>query len=360
MHQPDFVLIMAGGVGASFWPLSSKYCPKQFLDILGTGQTMLQQTYNRFCKMVPKENIYVITCQNYTGIVEDQLPVLPRGNILSEPLRRNTAACIIYACFKLMKRNPGATLLVTPADHQILNEEEFQRVCEKGSQFVKHRDALVTLGIKPTYASTGYGYIQKYHEEVELNIYPVRQYIEKPYLELAKSFAKNDNFLWNSGIFIWKIKDILKACSNYMPGLYNLFEETRDIMDTPDEHEHLKEIYEKCQNISIDFGIMEKADNVFIIPASFEWCDLGTWSSAWENMEKDYQSNAVTGKNVMVIESARCVVHTYPDKIVVIEGLEDYIVADTKDGLLICRKEKEKEVRNYIAELKRNREEVKL
>jgi mannose-1-phosphate guanylyltransferase len=347
---------MAGGVGASFWPLSSKHCPKQFLDVMGTGQTMLQQTYNRFCKMVPKENIYVTTFQNYTSVVEDQLPVLPKENIISEPLRKNTAPCIVYTCFKLMKKNPGATLLVTPADHQILNEEEFQRVCEKGSQFVMHRDALVTLGIKPTYASTGYGYIQKYHHEVESDIYPVRQYIEKPYLELAKNFIKNDNFLWNSGIFIWKIKDILKACKVYLPDLFNLFDNVSDNMYTMHEEECLKEVYEKCQNISIDFGIMEKADNVFIIPSSFEWCDLGTWSSAWENMEKDYQLNAVTGKNVVVIESARCVVHANPEKIVIVEGLEGYIVVDTKDGLLICRKEREKEVRNYIAEIKKTKE----
>lgn len=353
MQYPDFVLIMAGGVGGSFWPLSSKGYPKQFLDILGTGETMLQQTFHRFAKMVPVEKIHVITFRNYVGIVEAQLPGLPKDNIIGEPLSRNTAPCIVYACFKLMKKNPGATLLVSPADHQIENEHEFHTVCEKATEFILRNNALLTLGMKPTHASTGYGYVQKHPQEFEPNVYPVKQYIEKPYLELAKNFIKNENFLWNSGIFIWKIKDIIKACEDFLPALFSLFNRALDVMGTRDEYLYLEKVYSACPDISIDFGIMEKAANVFIIPAFFKWCDMGTWGNAWEHMEKDCLSNAVSGKNVRVIDSSGCVVHTAPGKIVIIEGLTDYIVADTKDGLLICRKEKEKSVKNFLTDIKR-------
>jgi mannose-1-phosphate guanylyltransferase len=356
MHYPDFVLIMAGGVNASFWPLSNKGYPRQFLDILGTGETMLQQTFSRFSKMVPVEKIHVITFRNYVSIVEAQLPDLPRANIIGEPLSKNTAPCIVYACFKLMKKNPGATLLVSPADHQIENEDEFQKVCRKGTEFILRNNALLTLGMKPTYPSTGYGYVQKHPQEFEPNVYQVKQYIEKPYLELAKNFIKNDNYLWNSGIFIWKIKDVIKACEDFLPALFALFTGVLHVMDTQDEYIYLDKVYAACQDISIDFGIMEKATNVFIIPAFFKWCDLGTWGNAWEHMEKDYLSNAISSNNVVVIDSSGCVIHTSPDKIVVIEGLNDYIVADTIDGLLICRKENEKAVKNILSDIKRMEE----
>lgn len=351
MATPTYVLIMAGGIGSRFWPLSSTERPKQFLDILGTGQTLLQQTFNRFARMVPAENIYIITSGAYVPIVQEQLPLIPAQNIVAEPMRKNTAPCIAYICFKLVQDNPEASLIVAPADHQILDEAEFVNVCNRAIRFVETREALVTLGIQPTHPSTGYGYIQKQPMAVDSFIYPVKQYIEKPYLELAKSFLKNEEFLWNSGIFIWKIKDVLKAYATHLPDLYALFNASAGAMNTAAESEAVNAIYALCPNVSVDVGIMEKSDKVFIIPASFEWSDLGTWNSAWENMPKDYRWNAVAGKDVKIIDSANCVVHTSPGKTVIIQGLDDYIVADTEKGLLICRKDKEQEIREYVAEI---------
>jgi mannose-1-phosphate guanylyltransferase len=342
---------MAGGIGSRFWPLSSTERPKQFLDILGTGQTLLQQTFKRFARMVPVENIYVVTSGDYGSIVHEQLPQLPPQNIVAEPMRKNTAPCIAYICFKLIKDHPEASLVVAPADHQILDEEEFVAVCQRATRFVETHEALVTLGIQPTHPSTGYGYIQKHSIAVDSFVYPVKQYIEKPYLELAKSFLKNEDFLWNSGIFIWKISDVLKAYAAYLPELYNLFHESSGAMNTEAESDAVNALYGRCENVSIDVGIMEKSDKVFIIPSSFEWSDLGTWNSAWENMPKDYRWNAVAGKNVKIIDSANCVVHSPPGKIVIIQGLDDYIVADTEKGLLICRKDKEQEIKEYLAEI---------
>jgi mannose-1-phosphate guanylyltransferase len=344
---------MAGGIGSRFWPLSSTERPKQFLDILGTGQTLVQQTFNRFARMVPIENIYIITSGSYVSIVKEQLPQLPEQNIIAEPMRKNTAPCIAYICFKLVSDYPDASLVVAPADHQILDEDGFIGVCNRAIRFVETREALVTLGIQPTHPSTGYGYIQKQPMAVDSFIYPVKQYIEKPYLELAKSFLKNEEFLWNSGIFIWKISDVLKAYATYLPELYNLFKESSGAMNTDAESGAVETLYALCPNISIDVGIMEKSDKVFIIPSSFEWSDLGTWNSAWENMPKDYRWNAVAGKNVKIMDSANCVIHTPPGKMVIIQGLDDYIVADTEKGLLICRKDKEQELKEYVAEITR-------
>jgi mannose-1-phosphate guanylyltransferase len=354
-EQNIYVAIMAGGIGSRFWPLSRVNLPKQFLDILGTGKTLIQQTFERFTKLVPVENIFVITANEYLKITHKQLPQLPKENILGEPYRKNTAPCIAYISFKLQMLNPDASLIVAPADHLILHEDKFLEVCNDALEFVNHFNALVTIGITPTYANTGYGYIQ--HEGVEAipSVYKVKTFTEKPNKELAKTFVSSGDFLWNSGIFVWQIKRGIEGFKKHMPEMYDLFYADQDKLNKKEEKEVIENIYPQCSNISIDFGVMEKADNVYVIPASFGWSDLGTWNSAWENMEKDYLENAVAGDNVIVFDTNKCVVNVPDDKLVVLQGLDDYIVVDTKDVLLICHKEKEQDIKEYVAEVKRNK-----
>ncbi len=353
--QNTYIAIMAGGIGSRFWPLSRINYPKQFLDILGSGQSLIQQTYERFRHLVPTENIYVVTANEYLGITREQLPDLPRENILGEPYRKNTAPCIAYISFKIRELNPEASLIVAPADHLILNEHKFLDICNQALEFVNHFNALITIGIKPTYPNTGYGYIQ--HEGIEAipSIFKVKTFTEKPNRELAKTFIASGDFLWNSGIFVWQIKRGLEAFKKHLPEMYELCASDADKLNTPEEKSVLESIYPQCTNISIDFGVMEKADNVYVIPASFGWSDLGTWNSAWENMEKDYLENAVAGTNVIVFDTNKCVVNVPDDKLVVLQGLDDYIIVDTKDVLLICQKEKEQEIKEYLAEVKRNK-----
>ena len=350
-----YVVIMAGGIGSRFWPLSRVNLPKQFLDILGTGKTLIQHTFERFEKLVPTENIYVVTANEYLGVTREQLPQLPKGNILGEPFRKNTAPCIAYISFKLQELNSEASLIVAPADHLILNEQRFSEVCKDALDFVNHFNALVTIGITPTYPNTGYGYIQ--HESIEAvpSVYKVKTFTEKPNKELAKTFLSSGDFLWNSGIFIWKIKNGVDAFHKHLPEVYEVFHSEKEKLNTEEEKRVLESIYPQCPNISIDFGVMEKADNVYVIPASFGWSDLGTWNSAWENMEKDYFENAVAGQNVIVFDTNKCVVHVPDEKLVVLQGLDDYIVVDSKDVLLICHKEKEQDIKEYVAEVKRNK-----
>ena len=350
-----YVAIMAGGIGSRFWPLSRVGHPKQFLDILGIGKTLIQQTFERFARLVPVENIYVVTANEYLNVTQEQLPNLPKENILGEPFRKNTAPCIAYISFKLQELNPNASLIVAPADHLILNEERFMEICNEALDFVNHFNSLATIGITPTYANTGYGYIQ--HEGIEAipSVYKVKTFTEKPNKELAKTFLASGDFLWNSGIFIWKIKNGIEAFQKHLPEVHEVFHSEKEKLNTKEEKQVLETIYPQCPNISIDFGVMEKADNVYVIPASFGWSDLGTWNSAWENMEKDYFENAVAGKNVIVFDTNKSVVHVPDEKLVVLQGLDDYIVVDTKDVLLICHKEKEQEIKEYVAEVKRNK-----
>jgi mannose-1-phosphate guanylyltransferase len=356
-NRNTYVAIMAGGIGSRFWPLSRVNHPKQFLDILGTGKTLIQQTFERFVKLVPVENIYVITANEYEAITHQQLPHLPKENILGEPFRKNTAPCIAYISFKLHQVNPEASLIVAPADHLILQEEKFLEVCHEALDFVNHFNALLTIGIQPTYPNTGYGYIQHEGTEAVPSVFKVKTFTEKPNKELAKTFIASGDFLWNSGIFVWQIKRGIHAFQKHMPEMYELFAAEEEKLNTQEEKAVIEEVYPQCTSISIDFGVMEKADNVYVIPASFGWSDLGTWNSAWENMEKDYYENAVAGTNVIVFDASKCVVHVPDKKLVVLQGLEDYIVADTKDVLLICQKDKEQEIKNYVAEVKRNKGE---
>lgn len=353
-NKHTYVAIMAGGIGSRFWPVSRASYPKQFLDILDTGKTFIQQTFERFLKFVPLQNIYVVTADEYVGITKSQLPQLPAENIVSEPFRKNTAPCIAYISFKLQQKDPDAALIVAPADHLILDEEKFGAVCKQALGFVNHLNALLTLGIKPGSPNTGYGYIQHEDAKTEESLYKVKTFTEKPNKELARTFIASGDFLWNSGIFVWKVSCCIEAFQLYLPEMYELFAAEQDKFNTTGERAAIESIYPQCTNISIDFGVMEKADNVYVIPASFGWSDLGTWCSAWENMEKDYFENAVTGEKVIVFDTSKSMIHAQAGKLVVVQGLDDYIVVDTKDVLLICQKEKEQEIKEYVAEVKRN------
>ncbi|MEO5682620.1 MAG: mannose-1-phosphate guanylyltransferase [Chitinophagaceae bacterium] len=355
MNQHNYVAIMAGGIGSRFWPMSRAGFPKQFLDILNTGKTLIQATYDRFAAFIPEENIYVVTSTEYISIVEKQLPRIRKENILGEPSRKNTAPCIAYISCKLHQQDPDASLIVAPSDHAIEDDAEFQRVCNEALQFVNHLNAFITLGIKPTYPNTGYGYIQFEPMAVSKDVYKVKTFTEKPNLDLAKTFLSSGEFLWNAGIFVWQVKNILTAFEKYLPEMYEVFMAEKDKFNTPEEANALKAIYPLCTNISIDVGIMEKASNVYLIPSAFGWSDLGTWNSAYENIEKDYFHNAVGGDNVMIIDAVKCMVHVPKNKLVLLQGLEDFIIVDTDDVLLICKKEKEQQIKDYVAEVKRNK-----
>lgn len=345
---------MAGGIGSRFWPMSRTNLPKQFLDILGTGKTLIQLTFDRYRKVVPPENIYIITAQEYVPIVREQLAGFPAENILAEPSRKNTAPCIAYIAFKLLKKDPKALMIAAPADNLILDTEEFIKTSKNAFNFVDHINALVTIGIKPTYPNTGYGYIQHETADAAPGVFKVKTFTEKPNLELAHTFIASGDFLWNAGIFTWKVKNIVAAFEKYLPEIYEVFAAEKDKFNTAMEKEVIESIYPLCTNISIDFGVMEKAENVYVIPASFGWSDLGTWNSAWENKEKDYFGNAVVGKKVMAVDAKNCMVHVPDNKLVLLQGLDEFIVVDTKDVLLICKKDKEQEIKDYVAEVKRN------
>ena len=346
---------MAGGIGSRFWPLSRTDFPKQFLDILNTGRTLIQSTYDRFTLFVPKENIYVVTTNQYKDIVAEQLPDIPVDNILCEPSRKNTAPCIAYISYKLNQLNPEANLICAPADHIILDPAGFEATCLQALKFTYHIKALVTLGIKPTHPNTGYGYIQYDQQAVGENVFKVKTFTEKPDKDLARTFISSGDFLWNAGIFVWQVKNIVKAFETFLPEMHDVFDAEKNNFSTPNEKEAIERIYPQCVNISIDYGVMEKADNVYIIPSSFGWSDLGTWASAYDNLEKDYLENAVTGANVMIIDATKNIVHAESGKLVLLPGLDDFIVVDTQDVLLICKKDKEQEIKEYVAEVKRNK-----
>lgn len=329
--------------------------PKQFLDILNTGRTLIQSTFDRFALFIPKEQIYIVTTEQYKDIVAEQLPDLPVANIVCEPSRKNTAPCIAYISYKLQQINPNANLICAPADHIILEPENFKKKCLEALHFTTHIKALVTLGIQPTHPNTGYGYIQYEQLAVSDNVYKVKTFTEKPDKELAKTFISSGDFLWNAGIFVWQIKNIIKAFEMFLPEMHEVFDAEKNNFNTPAEKEAIERIYPLCVNISIDYGVMEKADNVYIIPSSFGWSDLGTWASAYDNLEKDYLENAVAGSNVMIIDATKNIIHADNKKLVLIQGLDDFIVVDTPDVLLICRKDKEQAIKEYVAEVKRNK-----
>jgi mannose-1-phosphate guanylyltransferase len=355
MNKNNYVAIMAGGIGSRFWPMSRSEYPKQFLDILNTGRTLIQATFDRFAEFIPKENIYIVTARQYINIVAQQLPEASPENILYEPSRKNTAACVAYISYKLVNLNPDACLICAPADHIILQPKVFEKICADALNFTHYIKALVTLGIQPTYPNTGYGYIQYEEPAVAENIYKVKTFTEKPDLELAKTFLLSGDFLWNAGIFVWQIRSIIQAFEKHLPEMHEVFDAEKDNFNTLAEEEAINRIYPQCVNISIDYGIMEKAENVYVMPSSFGWSDLGTWASAYENLEKDYLGNAVSGKNVVVIDATKNIIQADNDKLVLLQGLDDFIIVDTADVLLICKKEKEQEIKEYVAEIKRSK-----
>ncbi len=348
---------MAGGIGSRFWPISRSHYPKQFLDILGTGRTLIQWTHARFKNICPPENIYFITNEAYVPLIKDQLPEVADAQIIGEPSRKNTAACAAYFAHKINALNPNANIILSPADHLILDENAFQQSVFEGLNFVKNNDALLTLGIKPTRPDTGYGYIQYDQEHSIDTIFKVKTFTEKPTIDIARAFLKSGDFLWNAGIFLWNVQSILKAFANYMPEMNELFDQIKVHYNTKYEHAEIERTYPLCVNTSIDYAVMEKADNVFVLPAQFGWSDLGTWESAYENSEKDYLGNAVHGDNVMVIDSSECMVKAPHKKLVLLQGLEQFIVIDTPDVLMICERNKEQHIKEYVSEIKRNKGE---
>lgn len=353
--QNNYVAIMAGGIGSRFWPISRTQYPKQFLDILGTGRTLLQWTYSRFKDICPPENIYFITNHGYVSLIKEQLPELNEAQIMSEPSRKNTAACAAYFAHKIHALNPKANIIMTPADHLILDERAFERSMFEGLDFVKNNNALLTLGIKPTRPDTGYGYIQFNQKKSIDQVFKVKTFTEKPTLDIARAFLKSGDFLWNAGIFLWNAQTIIDAFAKYLPELNDIFAELKDHYNSPKEYAEIEKAYPLCPNTSIDYAVMEKADNVFVAPAQFGWSDLGTWESAYENSQKDYLGNAVHGNNVIVIDASECMVKAPENKLVLLQGLEQFIVIDTPDVLMICERSKEQHIKEYVAEIKRNK-----
>jgi mannose-1-phosphate guanylyltransferase len=343
---------MAGGIGSRFWPMSRQTHPKQFIDILGTGETLLQATYRRVQSIFPPENVLVVTNEDYVSLVTQQLPAIPKENILAEPLRKNTAPCIAYAAYKIRKRDPNATMLITPADHLVTKEEELVRILKVGLDYATQNNVLLTMGIKPTRPDTGYGYIQ-FSSKAGTNaeIKKVKTFTEKPEIEMARHFVHSGEFLWNSGMFIWKLHTFIEVFEKYMPEEFTLFNEAEDQMDTPAEQKIIEDIYQEVHNVSIDIGVMEKADNVFVILADFGWSDLGTWGSLYDEL-KNGKPNSVVGKNVLMYDSHHCMVHMPKDKLVVIQGLENCIVAESNGVLLICKMEDEQKIKHLVNEVR--------
>lgn len=349
---------MAGGIGSRFWPLSRTSHPKQFLDILNTGKTFLQETFERFKVICPDENVYVVTNKDYKNLVIEQLPSIKVEHILLEPHRKNTAPCIAYANACILKRNPKANIIVAPSDHLIINPEAFRKTILNGLDFVKNHNALLTIGIKPTRPETGYGYIQINPEEKQPNgTFKVKTFTEKPNHEMAKVFLESGEFFWNSGIFLWNINTIQEAFENHLQEVDVLFKEALPHIGTKNEQNAISAVYSECKNISIDYGIMEKADNVFVTCGEFGWSDLGTWGSLFENTEKTENENVIKGHNVVTYNTQKCIINMPNDKLVVINGLTDFIVVESDKILLICKKEDEQQLRQIVNDIKVNKGE---
>lgn len=347
---------MAGGVGSRFWPFSRNDKPKQFLDFFGTGRSLLQMTFDRFVSILPVENIFIVTNHIYKELILQQLPELKEEQVLSEPSRRNTAPCIAYATYRIKKINPDANVVTTPADHLILKEEVFLKVVEKGLDFVSENEALLTLGIKPSRPETGYGYIQIDEnvsaEKKEDGIYKVRTFTEKPNLELAKIFYQSGEFFWNSGIFFWSLGTIEKEFGKFLPELASKFAAGEPYYETHDEQKYINEVYASCPNVSIDYSILEKANNVYVLCSDFGWSDLGTWGSLYELSEKDNSGNVTLKSDAQYYESSNNIIASSESgKLIVVQGLDDYIVADSENVLLICKKEEEQRIRQFVTDV---------
>ncbi len=350
-----YCVIMAGGIGARFWPMSLSTHPKQFIDILGTGETLIQQTFRRFTKIMHRENIFIVTNETYKNLVKTQLPGISDDQILCEPSRRNTAPCIAYANYRILAIDPDALIVVAPSDHIILKEDVFLENILTALDAAGSHEWLLTLGIQPSRPDTGYGYIQFDDKMVypkDAYLKKVKTFTEKPNLELAQTFIKCGDFLWNAGIFVWSLKTIMKAFEEFLPELTVLFRQGIGKYGTSDEKGFINEAYSICKSISIDYGLMEKSPNVYVLAVDFGWSDLGTWGSLYENRPLDKNGNTIIGKNVMAYDSTNCIVNMPPDKLVVMQGLNGYIVVESERMLLVCKKSDEQLIRQFVNDVR--------
>lgn len=346
----NHVVIMAGGVGSRFWPMSTTERPKQFIDVLGVGRSLLQLTFDRFKDICPAENVWVLTNKAYAELVHEQLPEVPVSNILLEPCRRNTAPCIAYVSWRIKASDPKANVVVTPSDHIITDPEEFRRVIKSCMQFTAETDAIVTLGMTPTRPETGYGYIQadlSSSSPRNKEIFRIDSFREKPDLETARKYIQQSNYFWNAGIFVWSVKTIVNAFRVYSPSISKIFETMLPIYGTAQEQQQIDEKYPECENISVDYAIMEKAEEIFVHPASFGWSDLGSWGALLEQTKHDLYGNSLIGNNINVYDTHNCIIHTSQEKRVIVQGLENYVVAEKDGSLLICKLSEEQRIRQF-------------
>ena len=348
MNKNYYAILMAGGVGSRFWPVSTTDFPKQFHDMLGSGDTLIQKTFSRLAKLIPVENILILTNERYNDLVLEQLPMVKQAQVLLEPAMRNTAPCILYASLKIQKENPDAVMVVAPSDHWIEDEGEFTRNLKQCFDFCQKEDALMTLGIQPTFPNTGFGYIE-YDKRDRNPIKKVNQFREKPDYETAKSFLDSGNFLWNGGIFIWSVKAIIASFEKFQPQMDALFKRGMESYNTPLEQDFINANYALAENVSIDYAVMEKAKNVFVLPATFDWNDLGTWGQLHEKLEKDENNNGIINAKVVMENASNNIVRSDADKIIVIDGLHDYIIVDKEGILLIYPKSKEQDIKRITA-----------
>tara|TARA_B110000971_G_scaffold219849_1_gene261940 strand:- start:97 stop:1182 length:1086 start_codon:yes stop_codon:yes gene_type:complete len=353
MNKNNYAVIMAGGIGSRFWPMSRASLPKQFLDILGTGETLIQQTFRRLKKICPIENIIIVTNKNYKTLCKEQLSDLVEKNILCEPAMRNTAPCVAYAAFKIQSENSNANMIIAASDHIITKEDEFVRVVNDCLDLSANNDILLTIGIKPSRPDTGYGYIQFTEEGLvsHKKVRKVKTFTEKPDQELALNFLDSGDFLWNSGMFVWSAKSITLAYRKHLNDIYTVFEDGKTIYNTEKEEGYIDRVFPGCKNISIDYGIMEKSDKVYVYPASFGWSDLGTWGSLYMHLDLDKNKNAVLGDNVMLYDSSDNIVNVPKEKQVVLQGLNGYIIVESKGVLLVCKKEDEQQIKQFVTDV---------
>lgn len=354
IHKNNHLVIMAGGVGSRFWPMSTVDKPKQFIDVLGVGRSLLQLTYDRFLGVCKSENVWIVTNQRYAGIVKEQLPDVPEANILCEPCRRNTAPCIAYVSWRIKATDPHANIVVTPSDHIVMNVEEFRRVVTQCLSFSKETDAIITLGMKPTHPETGYGYIKADLTSSSVRnkeIFRVDSFREKPDLATAQQYIKNKSYFWNAGIFIWNVSTIINAFRVYQPTLSKVFEGMNDVYGTDKEQEEIDKRYAECENVSVDYAIMEKAEEIFVCPSDFGWSDLGTWGSLLLQTRHDLFGNSLIGENISVYDTKNSIIHVTEEKKVVVQGLDGYIVAEKGKTLLICKLSEEQKIKQYSGEM---------
>ena len=349
MESNKYCVIMAGGVGTRFWPLSRQAKPKQFLDIFGTGRSFIRHTYERFAKIVPNENFLIVTNRRYKKLVMEHIPEIREEQILCEPIGRNTAPCIAYAAYTLRRKNPDATMIVSPSDHLILNEVEFINIINNCTEFVETHSALMTIGIEPSRPETGYGYIQRTSDE---EICKVKCFTEKPNVEMAQAFLECGEFLWNSGIFVWKLRDIIAAFEKHLPTHNSLFAAIESKLGTAEEERAIEQVFSECRSISIDYGIMECAENVYVHSGDIGWSDVGTWGSAHQHSRKDRYANALNSKLIQTYNTRNSLIFVPDDKAAIVSGLKDYIVVDTGDVLMICPRSEEQNIKSFVEDIK--------